>query len=147
MNQTSRRTAITFLLYQTTSSTLPAILPTFGDSFKFCQEKCDFNYVTRYSLSESLSLLSSLSSSLLCTSSSSYSSLSCLVASSMIASWSRVDTLKKDTVHLGDCKEYNELDVIPRKCKPTDFFCEIPQTKMQKPPPGQMKNMFFSEEN
>jgi hypothetical protein len=50
---------------------------------------------------------------------------------------------KKDTVHLGDCKEYNKLDVIPRKRKSTDFFCEIPQTKRGKPPPGQMKNMFF----
>ncbi len=36
------------------------------------------------------------------------------------------DTRKKDTVHLGDCKKYNELDVIPRKWKSTDFFCEIP---------------------
>jgi hypothetical protein len=55
-------------------------------------------------------------------------------------------TRKKDTVHLGDCKKYNELDIIPKKCKSTDFFCEIPQTKRGKPPPGQMKNMFFSNE-
>jgi hypothetical protein len=53
------------------------------------------------------------------------------------------ETRKKDTVHLGDCKKYNKLDVIPRKWKSTDFFCEIPQTKRGKPPPGQMKNMFF----
>jgi hypothetical protein len=53
------------------------------------------------------------------------------------------ETRKKDTVHLGDCKKYNELDVIPRKWKSTDFFCEIPQTKRGKAPPGQMKNMFF----
>jgi hypothetical protein len=53
------------------------------------------------------------------------------------------ETRKKDTVHLGDCKKYNKLDVIPRKHKLTDFFCEIPQTKRGKPPPGQMKNMFF----
>jgi hypothetical protein len=53
------------------------------------------------------------------------------------------ETLKKDTVHLGDCKKYNELEFIPRKCKSKDFFCEIPQTKRGKPPPGQMKNMFF----
>jgi hypothetical protein len=38
-------------------------------------------------------------------------------------------TQKKDTVHLGDCKQYNKLDVIKRKCKSTDFFCEIPLTK------------------
>jgi hypothetical protein len=57
------------------------------------------------------------------------------------------ETRKKDTVHLGDCKKYNKLDVIPRKQKSTDFFCEIPQTKRGKPPPGQMKNMFFSDEN
>ena len=53
------------------------------------------------------------------------------------------ETLKKDTVHLGDCKKYNKLDVIPRKWKSTDFFCEIQQTKRGKPPPGQMKNMIF----
>ncbi len=53
------------------------------------------------------------------------------------------ETLKKDTVNLGDSKKYNELDVIPRKHKSTDFFCEIPQTKRGTPPPGQMKNMFF----
>ncbi len=57
------------------------------------------------------------------------------------------ETWKKDTVHLGDFKKYNELDVIPRKQKWTDFFCEIPQTKREKLPPGQMKNMFFSDEN
>ncbi len=27
------------------------------------------------------------------------------------------ETWKKDTVQLGDCKKYNELDVIPRKRK------------------------------
>jgi hypothetical protein len=57
------------------------------------------------------------------------------------------ETRKKDTVHLGDCKKYNELDVIPRKQKSTDFFCEIPQTKRGKSPPGQMKTCFFSDEN
>ncbi len=57
------------------------------------------------------------------------------------------ETQKKDTVHLGDCKKYKELDVIPRKRKSTDFFCEVPQTKRGKPPPSQMKNMFFSNEN
>ncbi len=55
------------------------------------------------------------------------------------------ETLKNDTVHLGDCKKYNELEFIPRKRKSTDFFCEIPQTMRGKPLPGQMKkNMFFS---
>jgi hypothetical protein len=53
------------------------------------------------------------------------------------------ETQKKDTVHLVDCKKYNKLDVIPRQRKPTDFFCEIPQTEREKPPPGQMKNCFF----
>ncbi len=57
------------------------------------------------------------------------------------------ETRKKDTVHLDDCKKYNKPDVIPRKRKSTDFFCEILQTKRGKPPPGQMKNMFFSDEN
>ncbi len=57
------------------------------------------------------------------------------------------ETRKKDTVHLEDCKKYNKLDVIPRKRKSTDFFCEIPQTKRGKPPHGQMENMFFSDEN
>jgi hypothetical protein len=57
------------------------------------------------------------------------------------------ETLKKDTVHLGDCKKYNELGVIPRKRKYTDFFCEIPQTKRGNPPLGQMKNMFFSDKH
>ncbi len=57
------------------------------------------------------------------------------------------ETQKKDTVHLGDCKKYNKLEVIPRKHKSTDFFCEIRQTKRGKPPPGQMKNMFFFNEN
>jgi hypothetical protein len=53
------------------------------------------------------------------------------------------ETQKKDIVHLSDCKKYNRLDVIPRKRKSTEFFCGIPQTKRGKPPPGQMKNMFF----
>ncbi len=64
---------------------------------------------------------------------------------SAVVKWE--ETRKKDTVHLGDCKNYNELDVIPRKWKSTDLFCEIQQTKRGKPPPGQMKNMFFSDEN
>jgi hypothetical protein len=59
----------------------------------------------------------------------------------------REETLKKDTVHLGDCKNYNELEFIPRKHKSRDFFCKIAQTKRGKPPPGQMKNMFFFNEN
>ncbi len=57
------------------------------------------------------------------------------------------ETWEKDTVHLGDCKKYNKLDIIPRKRKSTDFFCEMPQTNRVKPPPGQMENMFFSDEN
>ncbi len=57
------------------------------------------------------------------------------------------ETRKKDTVHLGNCKKYNKLVVIPRKRKSTDFLCEIPQTKRGKLPPGQMKIMFFFDEN
>jgi hypothetical protein len=53
------------------------------------------------------------------------------------------ESLKKDTVYLGDCKKYNKLDVIPRKCKSTYFFCEIPQTKRGMPPPGQIKKVLF----
>jgi hypothetical protein len=53
------------------------------------------------------------------------------------------ETRKEYTVHLVDCKKYNELDLIPRKRKSTEFFCEIPQTKREKPPPSQMKNMSF----
>ncbi len=64
---------------------------------------------------------------------------------SAVVKWE--ETRKKDTVHLGDCKKYNELDIIPRKWKSTDFLCEIEQTKRGKPPPGQIKNMFFSDEN
>ncbi len=56
------------------------------------------------------------------------------------------ETWKKDTIHLGDCKKYNKLDVISRKRKSTDFFCKIPQTKRGKPPPGQKKHV-FSDEN
>ncbi len=56
------------------------------------------------------------------------------------------ETLKKDTVNLSDCTKYNKLDIIPRKCKSTDFFCEMPQTKRGKPPLGQMKKC-FSDEN
>ncbi len=62
-----------------------------------------------------------------------------------VVKWEK--TLKRDTVHLRDCKKYNKLEFIPRKRKSTDFFCEIPQTKRGKPPPGQMKNMFFSNGN
>ncbi len=53
------------------------------------------------------------------------------------------ETQKKDTVHYGDCKKYNELDIILRKWKSPDFFCEIPQTKRRKTPPGQMKTCFL----
>jgi hypothetical protein len=42
----------------------------------------------------------------------------------------------------------NLMSFQGRKCKKsTDFFCEMPQTKTGKPPPGQMKNMFYSKEN
>jgi hypothetical protein len=54
-------------------------------------------------------------------------------------------TLKENTVNSGDYKKYKELDVIPRKRESTDLFCEIPQPKKGKPPPGQMKNMFYSK--
>ncbi len=51
---------------------------------------------------------------------------------------------EKGHVHLGDCKNYNKLDLIPRKRKSIDFFCEIPQTKRGKLPPGKTKACFFS---
>ena len=54
---------------------------------------------------------------------------------------------EKDIVHLGNCKKYNKLEFIPRNRKSIDFFCEIPQTKRGKSPPGQMKNKFFSNKN
>ncbi len=55
------------------------------------------------------------------------------------------ETLKKKTINLGDCKKYNKLDVIPRKRKSTDIFCEMPQTKRGKPPPGHMIYMFIQK--
>jgi hypothetical protein len=66
-------------------------------------------------------------------------------AKTAVVKWE--ETLKKDTINLGDCKKYNKVDAIPRKCKSTDFFCGIPQTKRGMPPLGQMKNMFCSKEN
>jgi hypothetical protein len=60
---------------------------------------------------------------------------------SAVVKWE--ETQKKDTVHLGDCKKYNKLNVFLRKWESTDFICEIKQTKRGKPPPGQTKNMFF----
>jgi hypothetical protein len=59
---------------------------------------------------------------------------------SAVVKWE--ETMKKDTVHLVDCKKYNELEV-PGKQKSTDFFCEIPQTTRGKPPPSQIQNMFI----
>jgi hypothetical protein len=32
---------------------------------------------------------------------------------SAVVNWE--ETQKRDTVHLGDCKKYNKLDIIPRK--------------------------------
>jgi hypothetical protein len=60
---------------------------------------------------------------------------------SAVVKWE--ETQKKDTVHLSDCKKYNKLDIIPRKQKSTDFFCEIQQKKRGKPPPDQMKKTCF----
>ncbi len=57
------------------------------------------------------------------------------------------ETRKKGTVHLGDCKKYNELDVIPRKWKSTDFFCEIQQTKRGKATSWPNEKHVFSDEN
>jgi hypothetical protein len=39
---------------------------------------------------------------------------------SAVVKWE--ETRKKDTLYLDDCKMYDKLDVIPRKCKSTDFF-------------------------
>jgi hypothetical protein len=41
-------------------------------------------------------------------------------AKTAVVKWE--ETRKKDTVHLGDCKKYNKLDIILRKWKSTDFF-------------------------
>jgi hypothetical protein len=64
-------------------------------------------------------------------------------------------TLKKDTVDLRDCKN-DETDVSQRKPKSTDFYLDMTDKKYKankksddllKSPTGQMKNMFYSEEN
>ncbi len=64
-------------------------------------------------------------------------------AKTAVVKWEVI--LKKDTDHLGDCKKYNKLDVIPRKRKSTDFFCVISQTKRGKPMswPNE-KHVFFN---
>ncbi len=65
-------------------------------------------------------------------------------------------TQKRDPVDLGDCKKYDEVDVSQRKCKSTDFYFDMTTKKCKEnkksdallnPPTGQMKNLFYSEEN
>jgi hypothetical protein len=41
------------------------------------------------------------------------------------------ETLKKDTVNLADCKQYDKLDGSQRKCKSTDFFLCITNKKWE----------------
>ncbi len=38
-------------------------------------------------------------------------------------------TMKKDTVDLGDCKKYGEMDFSQKKHEFTDFFLDIPDKK------------------
>jgi hypothetical protein len=66
--------------------------------------------------------------------------------------------LRKDTVDLVDCQKYDNEDISNRKRKATDFYQNVQvkksKTRMSKkseeslePPPGQMKNMFYSKDN
>ena len=66
------------------------------------------------------------------------------------------EALKKDMVNLGDCKKYDKLDVSQRTCTSTDFCLDMPNKKWKmnkksdeflNPPAGQLKNMFYLEEN
>jgi hypothetical protein len=69
---------------------------------------------------------------------------------SAVVKWD--STLKKDTVHLADCKKYDVDEVSDRKCKATDFYRnssmhnQMSKFSMQTPP-GEMCNMFYSREN
>jgi hypothetical protein len=78
------------------------------------------------------------------------------VTSSAVVKWDT--SLRKDTVDLADCQKYDNGVILNRKRKATDFYQNV-QVKKSKirtskkseeslePPPGQMKNMFYSEDN
>jgi hypothetical protein len=67
-------------------------------------------------------------------------------------------SLHKDTVDLADCQKYDNEVISNRKHKATDFYQNlvVKKTKFSKsqksdaslkPPPGQMKNLFYSKDN
>jgi hypothetical protein len=65
-------------------------------------------------------------------------------------------TQKKDPVDLGDCKKYDETDVSQRNHKSKVFYFDMTDKKRKankksdallNPSTGQIKNMFYSEEN
>jgi hypothetical protein len=70
--------------------------------------------------------------------------------SSAVVRWN--SNSKKDLVALADCMRYDLQCVSERKCKPTDFYQNLP-VKIQRseasltPPTGQMKNMYHSKDN
>ncbi len=78
------------------------------------------------------------------------------VTSSAVVKW---DTfLSKDTVDVASCQKYDNEVISNRKRKATDFYqnLQVKRSKFSKsqnsdaslePPPGQMKNMFYSKDN
>jgi hypothetical protein len=78
------------------------------------------------------------------------------VTSSAVVKWDT--SLRKDTGDLADCQKYDNEIILNRKHKATDFYqneqvkkSKIRTSKKSKeslePPPGQMKNMFYSKNN
>ncbi len=78
------------------------------------------------------------------------------VTSSAVVKWDTL--LRKDTADLADFQKYNNEIILNRKHKATDFYQNV-QVKKSKirtskkteeslePPPGQMKNIFYSKDN
>jgi hypothetical protein len=78
------------------------------------------------------------------------------VTSSDVVKWDT--SLRTDTVDLADCRMYDNEIILNRKRKATDFYQNL-QVKKSKirtskkseesldPPPGQMKNVFYSKDN
>jgi len=67
-------------------------------------------------------------------------------------------SLRKATVDLADCQKYDNKNILSRKRKATDFYqnLQVKKSKIRtskkseessEPPPGQMKNMFYSTDN
>ena len=78
------------------------------------------------------------------------------VTSSAVVKWDT--SLRKDTVDLADCQKYDNETILNRKHKATDFYqnLQVKKSKIRtskkseeslEPPPGQMKNMFYSTDN